>query len=84
MYRIIAIFLFVLSCLGVYSDNHIPSYALENALIRRTYSIDTIGAQHINVFTERDFTVAVTNRPIVFELRNNITINSTIRLHGGK
>ena len=84
MYKIIAIFLFLLSCLGAYSDNHIPSYALENALIRRTYSIDTIGAQHINVFTERDFTVAVTNRPIVFELRNNITINSPIRFHGGK
>jgi len=84
VYKIIAIFLFFLSCLGAYSDKHIPSFALENALIRRTYSIDTIGAQHINVFTERDFTVAVTNRPIVFELRNNITINSPVRFQGGK
>ncbi len=85
MYRRVAICLFFTLCvLGVYPDNHIPSFALENALIRRAFTIDTVGAQHVNVFSEKDFLVTSTFKTVVFEIRNNITINSPIRFKGGK
>ena len=65
-----------------FSDDKIPSFALKDALVRKTFTIDTIGAKHVNVFSEKDFFVKATNKPIIFEIRNNITISSPIYIGG--
>ena len=79
---IVAFFLLNSAC--SFADDKIPSFALENALERNTFTIDTIGAKHVNVFSEKDFLIESAIKPIIFELRNNITISSPIHIQGSK
>lgn len=83
MHRVITVLLLVaLYVISAYSAEKIPLFALDNALNRRSFTIDTIGALHVNVYTEKDLRVTSTYRSIVFELCNNIIVNSTIHFHG--
>ena len=85
IYRIFVFFIFVFFCvLSVISDDKIPSFALKDSVMRREFCIDTIGAKHVIVYSEKDFSVKASLKPVVFELHNNIVVHSPIRLEGLK